>query len=275
MAARDRKAVDILLSTYWSSQGWREPPAVASDDLAYAKAAGLMFDSLVRRTHDELVREVVEAAASLRPADAASAFLSSLTTRQLEDRSALGSYAVARHLVEHDLVPWRPDHAGTKYRCGVCGLWNEALDIDRNVLNFERYKWGGVRRDDLTYVWLDLRQFGKLSERPVASDDDIALFRLLIGELERQPAEMSAPKAQGVLRALRSNKAEREVVLDILGVCGVLETAEHRGYAERFVPARLRELPPLRFVERVYPVCWWRGSDSVNRQALVAFGLPV
>jgi hypothetical protein len=47
VAAPDKKAVGILLSTYWSSEGWREPPTTAPDDFAYARAAGLMFDSPV------------------------------------------------------------------------------------------------------------------------------------------------------------------------------------------------------------------------------------
>jgi len=274
VAARDKKAVDILLSTYWSSEGWRDRPTTAPDDFAYAKAAGLMFERPVSRTHDDIVRQVVEAAAGLTPSDAANAFLSSLTTRHLEHRSILGSYAVARHLAEHDLVQWEEDHSGSKHRCAVCGLWSVELDIDVNVLNFERYKWGGVRRDDLTYVLFDLQQFRELDERPVATSDDFAAFQQLMNELEKQPADVSAPKAQAALRALPSNKAEREVVLDILGVCGVLETTEHRGYSERFVPAHQRNLPPLRFVERAYPVCWWKGRDGVNRQALAAFGLP-
>jgi hypothetical protein len=28
------------------------------------------------------------------------------------------------------------------------------------------------------------------------------------------------------------------------------------------------------FVERAYPVCWWKRNDGVNRHALAAFGLP-
>ena len=57
------------------------------------------------------------------------------------------------------------------------------------------------------------------------------------------------------------------MLLDILGLCSVLETAEHRGYAGRFVPYAERELPGKRFVERSYPACWWTGADGVNRAA--------
>lgn len=62
-------------------------------------------------------------------------------------------------------------------------------------------------------------------------------------------------------------------MLDILGVCSVLETPEHHGHAERFVRADERVLPPLRFVERTYPVCWWNAEHGVNRDAASAFDL--
>ena len=275
MTGHDKRAVDILLRTYWSSEGWREPPSTPADDLAYARAAGVMFEDPVSAKHDDVVAQVVKAAASVASGDAANAFLSSLTTRRLDRRSILGSYAVAKHLVEHDLEPWYQDEAGSKHRCALCGLWSLEPDIDWSLLSFERYKWGGVRRDDLTYVLFDLQQFCKSDEQSEPTGDDVSLFRQLITELESQPADESATKAQGRLRILPSNKDERMVFLDILGVCGVLETSDHHGYSERFVPANERELPPLRFVERSYPVCWWKGSDGVNRRALTAFNLPI
>jgi hypothetical protein len=43
------------------------------------------------------------------------------------------------------------------------------------------------------------------------------------------------------------------VLVDILGVCSVLETSAHRGYAERFVRYTDRAIPGKRFVEHVYP----------------------
>jgi hypothetical protein len=56
------------------------------------------------------------------------------------------------------------------------------------------------------------------------------------------------------------------VLVDILGVCSVLETTAHCGYAEQFVPDR--EIPGKRFVAHVYPACWWTADDGVNREPL-------
>ena len=62
-------------------------------------------------------------------------------SRRVEIRSALGSFAVLQHF---------PMHAapGQREACPVCGDYNRPADEeDLNVLNFERFKWGGVRHD--------------------------------------------------------------------------------------------------------------------------------
>jgi hypothetical protein len=272
VVALDRKAVEILIRAYWSGAGWRDPPVIEPEDFEYARTAGVMFDGPVSKTHNEVVFDVVATVRTLDPKLVADAFLLSLTTRRLELRSALGSYAVARLLPEHDHVPWLADRGEGKTRCAICGLWDVEVDVDYNVLSFERYKWGGVRRDDLTYVQFDLDQFVEPDEQP--TDEDRSLFRQLLAALDSQPPDVTAPRAQAALKVLPSNKDERGIFLDIMGVCGVLETPEHRGYAQQFIRAAQRELPPLRFVERSYPVCWWRGSNGVNRDALATFRLP-
>jgi hypothetical protein len=52
----------------------------------------------------------------LSPAEVGEAFLASLTSRRLDLRSALGSYAVARLLPEHSLTPVPYD--GSRAICG-------------------------------------------------------------------------------------------------------------------------------------------------------------
>jgi hypothetical protein len=264
----DRQAVDILLRTYWTAAGWRPTPLTGPEDLSFAEQAGVMFHSPWRATHDEVVRAVVEAAEQLTACEVADAFLGSLSTRRLELRSALGSFAVARHLRAHafEQSPSQVDH-----RCGVCGLYDGISIVDRNILNFERYKWGGVRRDDLTYVAFDLWQFLVVQERQPATKDDRDLFRGLLDDLvQMSPSSSASVAGKAGLRRLPGSVSEREVLLDILGVCGILETAGHRGYSDQFIPARDRILPSRHYVDRTYPVCWWKSSDGVNRQAIAA-----
>jgi hypothetical protein len=239
-------AVRVLLDTYWSSAGWRRPPVFPD------------------RSHDEWVKATVDAVCQVDGSAVEEAFLASLGSRRLDLRSALGSYAVARRLEVHAF------EAGPSRRCGVCGLAESPPPTDRNVLNFERFKWGGVRRDDLTYVWHDLEQFGQ-APRQGATKEDIDLGRRMLAALRAVPATESVTKAVARLSAVKGNKAEREVLLDILGVCDVLGASGHRGFRSDFVRHDQRELPAQRFVDRAYPVCWWKGEDSVNQDAVDDF----
>jgi hypothetical protein len=257
------RAVKTLVNAYWSREGWREPRAAPpEDDLAHAIDVGVMFDGKYDATHDEVVDAVIAGRDALEDDEVTAVFVSSLTSRRLDLRSALGSFAVARHLAQH---PHDPDPSGY---CRMCRLRADERDIDRNVMSFERFKWGGVRRDDLVYVAFDLEQFAS-ADHPEATTEDRALLEALLDELQAAPPSTTEAKAATtLLRALKGNKDERGVLIDILGVCSVLETTEHRGYADRFVPYTNRDLPGKRFVEHVYPACWWTAADGVNREPL-------
>lgn len=254
-------ALRPLLDAFWSPQGWRQPPALPTGrDLAQAVEAGVLFSAPRALDHDGWVAAAQAAAAVVTPEEVAEAFVASLPGRRLDLRSALGSYAVARRLPAHAFA------ASQSKSCAVCGL-PEFLEQDLNVLNFERFKWGGVRRDHVEYVAFDLEQFRR-APREAASAEAVKLGRELLTALRSAGASDTATTLAAGLRMLKGNKAEREVLLDILGVCGVLQTAEHTGYLASFVPWSSRELPPQRFVERKYPVCWWRGADGVNEAAV-------
>src|SRR4028119_1477122 len=57
----DKKALNILFSTYWSSTGWKpeRDQVTPAEDLLYAKRAGVMFDP-VRLSHEGSVRRATE-----------------------------------------------------------------------------------------------------------------------------------------------------------------------------------------------------------------------
>jgi hypothetical protein len=259
----DRKALKILSDTYWSSKGWKpESEQVTPDeDFLHARRAGVMFDP-VRLSHDEIIRRALRAVDEIDPADVADAFLSSLSTRRLELRSALGSYAVLRHLPAHE-------HHDRRKECPVCGECDRPReDVDLNVLNFERFKWGGVRHEQPSYAGFDLERFLE-AERPDPKDSDRAIFRDILRAVESAPPETTAPRLQARLGGIfPSNKAEREILINILGYSGILRTPGHPGFRDRFIPIRDRESPPHRFVDMGYPACWWRKRDGIDLDAV-------
>jgi hypothetical protein len=149
----DERARTILFKTYWSTEGWRSEPSTPPADLAYALQAGYLF-APETMLHDALMLRVKAALRALSLADVLNAFLASLSTRRLDIRSALGSYAVAQHLPLHP-------YESLGGQCRICGAFDPIL-CDWSLLNFERHKWGGVRHDQPSYIAFDLEQVAQL-----------------------------------------------------------------------------------------------------------------
>lgn len=261
----DKRALKILFDTYWSASGWvRGEPRLSAEDFAYAKSQRVMFDP-IRPTHGEAVAHLQGAHSRVDLRQVADGFLASLSTRRVEWRSALGSYATSR---------WMPTHAATpgERQCRVCGLYDDehVKEHDLNVLNFERLKWGGVRHADVIYATLDLTLFSEMPP-PAPTAQDVNIFRDLIAVLTSVPPSVTSAQLHKHFPAtLKANKGERDQLVAVLGLCGVLGTSEHPGFWERFVPVHQRVLPDRHYVDMAYPACWWRGSDGLNEDRLQA-----
>jgi hypothetical protein len=113
--SRDKKALQILIDTYWSPKGWKKDRTINSADFAYARQAGYMFDP-VTMTHDDIVARLLIIRSRVSIEQVTDAFLASLSARRLELRSALGSFSFAAHFPDHRLV----EQAG---RQSVSSLW--------------------------------------------------------------------------------------------------------------------------------------------------------
>ena len=261
----DSRAKKILLNTYWSASGWRPESdrRVSEADFAYAKAAGMMFDP-IESSHEELVNRLIGEVARCDRTNVANAFLASLSSRRLDWRSALGSYALFRHMCLH--TP-----ATGERRCSHCGMYLTKDLVDLNILNFERFKWGGVRHSHVEYALLDIELFNR-QEVPKPTEEDLGIFRELIHSCRSVSEEVTASVLHKHLPcSLKGNKAEKDVLIAILGITGILGTAEHPGFTEGFIPASSRALPNRRFVDMSYPACWWNGKDGVDETALTHF----
>jgi hypothetical protein len=139
-----------------------------------------------------------------------------------------------------------------------------------NVLSFERYKWGGVRHPHPEYIALDLECFSA-AEKVKPNSDDIDLFRQIIKtirSLKSNEKRCSEILNQSLSRVVKSNQAERRVLIEILGYCGILKSQSYPSFFEGFVHYDNRPLPPVNTTDWTYPVCWWRGTDGINEEAL-------
>lgn len=222
-----------------------------------------MFEP-ISLAHDDVVAWVKSSYAKVSARAVVDAFLASLSTRRLDLRSALGSYAIARTFPPHSFV-------GDRY-CSICGIfspWVQAEDL--SVLNFERYKWGGVRLLDPVYIAFDLDQFAK-AETIAPSDQDIQMMQHIISVIETQDSRARPRDVKKQLKdVLPSNKAEREVLLQILALCGIMQPRTHKSFFADFVPYSERTMPQVSKTDWSYPIWWWRGSDSVNSDAIAYY----
>jgi hypothetical protein len=115
---------------------------------------------------------------------------------------------------------------------------------------------------------MDLQLFQQLP-CVAPSKADVAVFTNVLKAIEAAPYKTSSASLEKHLaKIFKSSKPERDTAVGILGLCGILGTAEHPGYLQRFVPWSKRELPGRRFVDMTYPACWWQRSDGINQQAV-------
>ncbi len=262
MTPPDAALLRLFFSRYWGAEGWRQErrPFTPEERVELSEAGLLLPDRAV--AHDEAVAAARDAVARIHRREVAAAFVASLGSRRLDLRSALGSYAAGRNLPLH---PYRGRHA-----CEICGGSCDPPNVeDVSVLNFERWKWGGVRHGNPLYIELDLDLFSR-SERPRPTAEDRGLLASLLDGLRALPPQARPRDAAAVLAPLiPSNDAERRGLIQVLGYAGILAPRSRSGFFREYTDHWDRN-PPGSTNDWGYPISWWRGTDGVDEKA-VAF----
>ena len=155
----------------------------------------------------------------------------------------------------------------------VCGMRPDRADRaeDLNSWNQSRFGWGGTLRDDIKYAAFDLEQFARAPLlEPTDADRDIG--QQLVDHLRQLPPKTTAAQAARSLTMLPGTRGQRETVMEILGVCGILHSPGHPGYNEEFIPhTQSIDFPSQRFPFGSYPTWWWKAAGGVNENALAKF----
>ena len=233
----DKKAKNILFKTYWSSQGWimDEHPKTDSADFEYAKEKGVMFDRLTISV-DQLLERLNGIFHAIPQKKVTDAFLNSLTNKRLDWRSGLGSYGNARRLLA--------DPSSSNY------LLDHGEDLDLNVLNFERIKWGGVRFFGALYNWLDLELLYK-EDVPAPSQESINILQAILDVIEHSEKNDSPSHLRDNLKKVFNvSKNERHLLMEILGAVKILKPSRY----ERKEPGK----------HDWHFVLHWRGEDRTT-----------
>jgi hypothetical protein len=256
----DTKAKKILINTFWTNSGWRDEKITDTKDFEYAKSKGVMFEKITI-DHEELGEKLSKVYDKIDKQQVVEFFIASLTSRKLEYRSFLSSFAIARVFKTHKFQ-------SNDYKiCKNCGTYNKGkTEYDLNVLNFEKIKWGGVRFSSIEYVLFDLEQIKKITNvKPTKEDYEILedIKNVIINlPQEERPRQLE----KRLSKVFKSNINERENILNILGICGILETEDQKGFYSNFIPYNEREDRPVNKTDWSYPVDWWQGKFGINKE---------
>ena len=253
----DKKAVKILMNTFWGGGGWKSPrDPFSGDDFEYAKSKGVMFDPLTI-THDEIVQRLYHMHKNpLFKERVITAFLHSLSTKKVYLRSALSSWALTRNMPPHTFGERPALHANTS-ACGDCNFLRvqsdeQYINADLNVLNFERMKWGGVRHNWLLYCLMDLELLlqddkdtisgtngSTINPYEVTAEDRMILANMLETAQTGDSKDSARSLEKKWKDCLPSSKQERDSMLEIWAAAGILVPGDtprkHKGGSGDFV----------------------------------------
>lgn len=251
----DKKAIQIIKSKYWQN-GWinEKERFLTEPDADYIASKGWDL-GIVHKTHENLVREVIEMSQDLSLEYCASLFSNSLATRSLYNRSFLSSIVQAQKLPNHEHL--------TERKCAVCGLYTE-LEIDQDVMLFEKIMWGGVRLTSIEYVWLDLKLLKRKIELIKSCNNDFVEFEELLKVMAGKSEKLSASKFSSAIQEIKGNKAEREIICGILGICDILNHPDHPGFLVEYRPVKSRQMPNQHYIDLEWPYCWYNSAFGVN-----------
>lgn len=222
-------------------------------------------------SHDEAVDWLLEVR-NVEISAVSNAFLASLSRRRLDWRSALGSYAFARHFPAHEANFFSDNQAKICKICGHISTRNNTEREDLNVLNFERHKWGGVRHLDPIYAAFDLERFA-VTKIESCDTRDIEILRQII-QIARQmettatAGDFSRQVGRQLKGIFSSNEDERRTLIQILGICGIFQPRDQASFFSDYVNEWERKAPLHHKSDWEYPVSHWCGADGVNQEAL-------
>ena len=248
----DKKAVQILNRL----RDDRKKHSVSAEELAYAQKMGVVVEDrpiTLDRALDVLDR--VFEAVSLE--DAAQAFLYSLSSRDVDYRYILASYAYARSWFSFDR-----------------GQTEEVPEkLTGSFFNWVKHKGGGIWGTIGKPIFF-LEQFAPM-ERRTASDVDVEILRSILelaDSMENKASGSALATAIRTAKLLPCNQAEAVGIVESLGICGILDAPEHPGFLHSFTPPLERDTGDLR-QSLSYPLNWWHGANGVNwENAAGAFG---
>lgn len=239
------------------------PGHLDHSELAYLSQHGYGLGTRLL-DHDTLVAEAITIATNCTKEGLAQAFVAGLGQARFDWVAGLAAFAVLRQMPGHSFV----SRAVDSISCEICGSRKQS-NIDLTFLNQCRFATGGLVGSNIYHLWFYISVAFRLPTL-IPTDLDISLFRNLLTLARNAEPTTTCRDLQKQMRKIlpyKTTEEQRRTVLEILGCCGLLETAKHKGFLNSYT--NLAVAPrKSRNSDWAYPIDWWTGSDGLNELAL-------
>ena len=199
------------------------------EEVEYIKEKGLVRENIVI-TEKEFTSNLEKILTKTSLEEVSNAFLHSLSTRDLDYRYILASYIYAKSWLKYD--------KGKEYKV--------PKEITATFFNWVKYCSGGIW-GEIAKPYYYLSEFLNM-EKKIPKEEDYQILKKILLFADKFDEEKTATMLRNELakeKLFPSNKDEVIGLLETLGICGILETKEHKGFWDRFTPKFERDYGDL------------------------------
>jgi hypothetical protein len=218
------------------------------------------------QTHDEFLDSIFDILNVCNSDEIITAFIGSLSTRNLAARSAFGSYIVLKHIFTHNFTK---SHLFSGENCSICGLTKENnYRLNDDSVNNYPYQ---IQHTNIKYSFFDLQTFrNRKINKP--NNEDINILKGIIESIRCLPCNAQLNELNSALQGkLKSNKYQRMIFLETFGYAGILKPSGHLCYKDEFLNYDYINITqPSEYYKKewAYPIRFWTGNDGVNEENL-------
>lgn len=236
--------------------------AMPRETLKTLIAAGMAFE-FGRLTHDDAVDRSFSTFKLLQKSQVVHHFVSSLSAARADWRAGLSAYAMMQTMPAHT---FQPTEAGF---CSICSGMPESQFFDRTALNRLRFSSGSLAVFKTPFeIQFFLEQEAQLEAVEPTKTDLLLLDRLwdcIASSAAQGPTDLA--KEVRAIPGLKVSPEQARGLVETLGLCGVLRTAEHPGYDGRFTNPGLAP-SKTSSSNWAYPVDFWTAKDGLCEKAV-------
>lgn len=214
------------------------------------------------QTHKEIIDQIELVLNQCKRESIISAFVGSLSTRNLPARSAFGSFLILKNFISHDFI--KSEYFSGDC-CGVCGLksGNNSAFSAEDVANYP-YQ---IQHTNIAYALFDLQTFDSRAVS-LPSDEDVKILHAIMDSIRSLKPDAQLTQLIAALQGkLKSTKHERMILLETFGYAGILKPSGHFSYKDKYLSydyVNITQPTGFNKKEWAYPVRFWEGSDGVD-----------